>query len=387
MLSPPGLPSRPQYGDHKNARDSVLTFAAIYYPDTGMQSFDSDSLGALMDYERADESSVSHEDFIARRNLGRKDGRPPKERPSSPEPFALLGGRQRHFIGICSSKVYENYSTTESDEIRSYASIPIESILFSDFEGSETKASPYLEDDSYAPQHPVSVPITPSANSVFTFAALHDPKRLSGLQDAKFLCVPQAFKHDDNETDAFATPKAELEEVQELMYFPASSRTPNTYRDAIPSSTLNGLKGRWQGLPYYEDDEGFYETVQPNDCTNLPSRFSVTTTSTSRYVEVDEGVMPSPGPTAVFMGRKPALPSKPSFLSCSRQRKPSLPHDPETPRLPPVSGEGRHHQALQTRLSQVFRQRLSKKNRPENINTRWVMVDVECVVTERVFDV
>lgn len=155
MFSPPGLPSRPRYSGHKNAsRDSVLTFAAIYYPDTGMQSFDGDSLEALMDYERADESSVSHEDFIARRNLGRRDRPPAMDRTASPEPFAVLGGRQRHFIGICSSKVYEkylkglvpfrkcesesssesSYSTMESDEVESYATIPIGSILFSDFE-------------------------------------------------------------------------------------------------------------------------------------------------------------------------------------------------------------------------------------------------------------
>jgi hypothetical protein len=145
MFAPPGLPPRLQNA----SRDSVLTFAAIYYPDTGMQSFDGDSLEALMDYERAEDSSVSHEDFITRRNLGRREKRPPMDRPTSPEPFALLGGRQRHFIGICSSKVYEKYLkglvpfrkcesessySTESDEVESYASIPIGSILFSDFE-------------------------------------------------------------------------------------------------------------------------------------------------------------------------------------------------------------------------------------------------------------
>jgi hypothetical protein len=155
MISPPGLPSRPSCRHLNASRDSVLTFAAIYYPDTGMQSFEADSLEALMDYERTSESSVSHEDFITRRNLGRKDRRP--ERPANPEPFAVLGGRQRHFIGICSSRVYEKYLkglvpfrkcedsdsesnySTEEDEVKSYATIPIGSILFSDFEVSASQ--------------------------------------------------------------------------------------------------------------------------------------------------------------------------------------------------------------------------------------------------------
>lgn len=302
MISPPGLLSRQE----NLSRGSVLTFAAIYYPDTGMQSFEGDSLEALTDYELADESSVSHDDFIARRNLGRKDQR---TRPANPEPFAVLGGRQRHFIGICSSKVYErylkglvpfrkcesettsesSYSTTESD-VDDYATIPIGSILLSDFDvsfaslcfqqvashldcqGAHAEFYPLDHDD--APQHPVSVPITPSANSMFTFAPLGDAKqRIPVYHDGKHLYATPFFKEDDAITDTFATPREDLEEIQDsqIIYLPAT-RTPNTFRDAIPSSTLNGLKGRWNGLPYYGEDEGFYDTVEAKEpCKNLVS--------------------------------------------------------------------------------------------------------------------
>ncbi|TFK26200.1 hypothetical protein FA15DRAFT_304797 [Coprinopsis marcescibilis] len=405
MLRPPGLRSETEDSRANAQRISDLTFAAIWDPETGMQSFSGDSLDVLSDYQQGDES-FSYEDFIAQRTIPRKPKLPPKT-------GRFFGGHNTgpHFLDIRTPGVYERYlkgmvpfNQCDSEDEESSVehseeyTFQVNSVLFSDTDSllteldqTEIRYFRRLDSDSpleSPPQHSVNVPLTP--NSVFTFAALWDPKKgLSTLRDGKLVQVTSGPK-DDSDTDSDTGSGSQLEVndfdcIQEIIYFPRTNDPSNPQREAIPSSTLNGLKGRWNGEPYYED-EGFFDTYQHTDGDpKLASRFSVTTTSTSRYIRVEENVVPSPGPAMLaFLGKKSeAFPLR-AFMACK-------------PTLAAVSSNGQQmggsypnggfvpRTAIPTRISQVFKSRWTKRQR--SVEEKWVLIDVESVITERLLDI
>lgn len=59
---------------------------------------------------------------------------------SKEEPFAVLGNREAHFIGIKSSDAYDKYiqgANSEADEMDELSTLPV--LLFSSAEGSEVR--------------------------------------------------------------------------------------------------------------------------------------------------------------------------------------------------------------------------------------------------------
>ncbi|EAU90179.2 hypothetical protein CC1G_05717 [Coprinopsis cinerea okayama7 len=428
MPRPPGLRSEAENDRIADHRESKLTFAVIWDPEAGMQSFSGDSLDVLKDYQQGVDCPA-YQEYVAQRTRRRKQPSRTKpagaaHKPPALEPFAVLGARSKHFIGIHTSGVYEKYlkglvpfkqapveetkpvkanlstetSDDSTDENEEYT-FQVNSVLFSDTDSLLTELDQteiryfrrLVDSDSDSPldsppEHSVNVPFTP--NSVFTFAALWDPKKgFSTLQDGKLVRIPATSDSDseysgDNLTvkGSAVTAREELDDsldgIQEIIYFPRANDGSNPARDAIPSSTLDGLnRGPWNGGAFYEEDEGFYETLGVqgghNDCDQLPSRFSTTTTSTSRYIRVDGNLVPSPGTSVLaFMPRKmPSSTSAKGFMGRAKSTKKSegatsgsTPAAPAVPRhcemMP--SAFKNINSPIPTRLSQVFKTKWTK---------------------------
>lgn len=381
-----------------------------------------------------------------------EDVEPPSPFIAEPEePFAVLGsagGRAPYFIGLPSPHEYDRFiHTGEAPEALRPKKLSTYKPRFKKSENDRPVRTP-AKVYSYHRTHqsdisrkvpmrskPKPMPPLPrlvyhrpeiaTPQSALTFAAVWDPDQgMSTFSGARMF------------ESTYKVPPKEKHRVIENTYVESRYVLPKTPQRsmAVASSTFDGLdmrvpshefavsKSKGHHRPPSVDDEGFFETFSDSehpDCEpHLPSRFSVTTTSTSNYIDVDfpdanlkeEPVPPIPDLPSLKLRREDSLTASlksaisPPFLLLSARRPSDEVHSSSSSSslLPPLTrsksspGSSRNKPPLAPRYSHQTSSPSSYKHprpRLSNVLGRfrkgsqdegWVSVEVTSVITDRI---
>ncbi|TFK39027.1 hypothetical protein BDQ12DRAFT_665798 [Crucibulum laeve] len=366
----------------------------------------------------------------------------------SNEPFAIFGSRAPHFIALRTSGAYNRYVKGQH---RSYDSTRSTSSSSSGSDEQDTSSEAMYSDDDetslstleghFIHSDDSTKPSSLSLDTDIPFAVIWDPETgfstfsSSGEDDEtdgsdhshwSWNDPRLSFTSNDTATTIGARRHREdlVSDARQQVYLPQPAFKGHR---AMPSSMLEGPKDSvhfscfdplsqesqlepdfypppFKKLPLDDersiDDEGFFESLHKDlhfhpDCDpHLPSRFSMTTSSTSRYVEVDfdstETCATHSPPNLPYYEQfstrpRPALKALPRVASHVLSLAHSSQHDTSPSAYSKPSYIQRH--TLSPRLSRALKGRCTKRPQDE----RWVFVEVKSVVqvqvTERMLDV
>ncbi|KAF8967421.1 hypothetical protein BDZ97DRAFT_1916713 [Flammula alnicola] len=407
----------------RSRRDSMLTFAAIWDPERGLEAF---SGAELLDAFPGREDHSIPKTVCYNSNCFSED---PADTAIPDEPFAVFSSRQTHFIDIRSSAAYQkcirghDFDDTaldmplhSSSSESSYSDDTCDSFFGGTEMTTPSRASPVSAPNISAPWNAdTGLSARQKSNMVTPIGTNRQPKMsLTSASNTFARSTGRKVKSQDGHGLGY------IEKTSAWLRFAPLGRSRSTSY-AIPSSTLEDMGGKhscydpFRRIPplvahrtfsqceenlgtqethsYHLavprgrsneqmiDDEGFFETSSHADCDpHLPSRFSMSTTSTSTYIAVDpNATRPNTptafGPSSFWQATRDTRSSPPRFrLACSKSsldgsklREWRASHD---------------HPAIARRLSKVFKAPWAKRPQDE----RWVLVEVHSIVTDRIID-